>query len=165
MATVRTIHVRWATAEDLKQVAAMDEVLFKHSWSAKDYETVLRNRATILMVAESGNKIVGYMIYQMHTSHIEIVRFATMPRRSGFGRLLFSRAIYKVFSHCRSHLVIRVPESNLDAQLFFAAMGCKATAVQRWAYGDEDAYQFEYWPTDADSMQFCGKPISNKRKQ
>jgi ribosomal-protein-alanine N-acetyltransferase len=100
------------------------------------------------MVAEYGEKVVGFMIYELHKTKLHILNFAvhTEHRRSGIGGQMVEKLISKLSNHRRTQVVLEVRESNLDAQLFFRNLEFRATGVSRAHYHDtgEDAYVMEY---------------------
>ena len=100
------------------------------------------------MVAEQGEKVVGFMIYELHKSKLHILNFAVHPgcRRVGVGAQMVAKLISKLSSHRRTRITLAVRETNLGAQLFFRAQGFKAVRVLRSFYEDsgEDAFLMEY---------------------
>jgi ribosomal-protein-alanine N-acetyltransferase len=100
------------------------------------------------MVAEQGEKVVGFMIYELHKSKLHILNFAVNPncRRQGVGAQMVSKLVSKLSSHRRTRITLEVRETNLYAQLFFRAQGFKAVRVLRGYYEDsgEDAFLMQY---------------------
>ena len=58
---------------------------FEFPWSEDDFVRCLRQRNCIGMVAEQGEKVVGFMIYELHKAKLHVLNFAVHPswRRSG----------------------------------------------------------------------------------
>jgi len=108
----------------------------------------LRQRNCIGMVAEQGEKVVGFMIYELHKNKLHILNFAVHPacRRFGVGAQMVAKLISKLSSHRRTRITLEVRETNLDAQLFFREQGFRAQRVLRSFYDDsgEDAYLLQY---------------------
>lgn len=100
------------------------------------------------MVAKWGEKVVGFMIYELHKTKLRILNLAVHPehRRIGVGIQLAEHLVRKLSSHRRTRLVVEVRETNLDAQLFFREAEFRATSVSRQFYADsdEDAFVMEY---------------------
>ena len=88
------------------------------------------------------------MVYELHPSMLRILNFAVSPncRRSGVGQQMVQRLIDKLSQQRRYKIKVEVKETNLDAQLFFAAQGFKATGLLTDHYEDtdEDAYLMTY---------------------
>ncbi len=100
------------------------------------------------MVAEQGEKVVGFMIYELHKAKLHILNFAVSPaqRRIGIGAQMVAKLISKLSSHRRTRITLEVRETNLAAQLFFQKQGFKAVRVLRSYYEDtgEDAFLMQY---------------------
>src|SRR5437588_11601845 len=100
------------------------------------------------MVAEQGEKVVGFMIYELHKSKLHILNFAVHPscRRSAVGAQMVAKLISKLSSHRRTRITLEVRETNLTAQLFFRAQGFLAVRVLRAYYDDsgEGAFLMQY---------------------
>ena len=100
------------------------------------------------MVAEQGEKVVGFMIYELHKNKLHILNFAVGPqcRRLGVGGQMTAKLISKLSSHRRTRITLEVRETNLAAQLFFRTQGFRAVRVLRSFYDDsgEDAFLMQY---------------------
>jgi ribosomal-protein-alanine N-acetyltransferase len=100
------------------------------------------------MVAEYGERIVGFMIYELHRNKIHVLDFATAGefRRRGVGRQMVAKLVGKLSVQRRNRIAVYVRETNLAAQLFFRVTGFRATEVIREHYLDtgEDAYLMHY---------------------
>lgn len=107
----------------------------------------VRERNTIAMVAEYGGKVLGFMVYELHKTRIELLRLAVRPgfRREGVGRQIVAKLVGKLGVR-RDLIALHVRESCLDAQLFLRDCGFRAVDVVRGCYADtgEDAYRFVY---------------------
>src|SRR5439155_698350 len=81
----------------------------------------LRQRNCIGMVAEQGEKVVGFMIYELHKAKLHILNFAVHPgcRRLGVGAQMVQKLISKLSSHRRTRITLEVRETNLGALLYF----------------------------------------------
>jgi len=132
---------------DMPEVMRTERASFEYSWTEDDFLRCLRQRNCIGMVAEQGDSIIGFMIYELHKTRLHVLNFAVHPaaRRSGIGGMLVGKLIYKMVSHRRQKVTLAVRERNLPAQVFFRGHGFKATRLLRKYYEDsgEDAYQME----------------------
>jgi ribosomal-protein-alanine N-acetyltransferase len=115
------------------------------------------------MVAEQGEKVVGFMIYELHKNKLHILNFAVSPhcRRGGVGVQMVNKLVSKLSSHRRTRITLEVRETNLDAQLFFRTQGFKAVKVLRSYYEDsgEDAFQMQYRLAD-DTGEDCEESVN-----
>jgi [ribosomal protein S18]-alanine N-acetyltransferase len=154
MATGRTekeqarVHIRWMIRRDMPEVLQTEQVSFEHAWTEEDFLRCLRQRNCIGMVAEHGEKVVGFMIYELHKNKLHILNFAVHPswRRLCVGAQMVSKLVSKLSSHRRTRITLEVRETNLAAQLFFHKQEFKAVRVLRSFYEDsgEDAFLMEY---------------------
>jgi len=142
------VHIRWMIRRDMPEVLQTEQDSFEHSWTEEDFLRCLRQRNCIGMVAEQGEKVVGFMIYELHKAKLHILNFAVNPacRRVGVGRQMIAKLISKLSSHRRTRITLEVRETNLAAQLFFKAMAFRAVRVLRNYYEDsgEDAFLMQY---------------------
>lgn len=142
------VHIRWMIRRDMPEVLAIEHGSFEYPWCEEEFLRVLRQRNCIGMVAEVGERIVGFMIYELHRSRIQLLDFAIHSefRRSSVGRQMVSKLVSKLSSQRRSRISLFVRETNLQAQYFFRVVGFRATEVLREHYADsgEDGYAMTY---------------------
>lgn len=154
------VQIRWMIRRDMDEVLNIEHEGFEFPWSEDDFVRCLRQRNCIGMVAEHEDKVVGFMIYELHKSKLHILNFAVARqyRRLGVGRQMVSKLISKLSHQRRSRIQLEVRETNLPAQVFFRESGFKAISVLRDYYEDttEDAYvmQFRHRPSQADILPF-----------
>lgn len=145
------VYIRWLIRLDMDEVLLIERSSFEFPWREADFVRCLRQRNCIGMVAESlagesANRVVGFVIYEVYSSRIELLNLAVHPdvRRRGVGRQLMA-ALYARLSAQRTRIGFHVRETNLPAQQFFRAIGCKATGVVPRCYDeppDEAAFRF-----------------------
>src|SRR5438132_9631966 len=142
------VHIRWMIRRDMPEVLLTEQESFAFAWTEEDFLRCLRQRNCIGMVAEHGEKVVGFMIYELHKNKLHILNFAVHPawRRLGVGAQMVAKLISKLSSHRRTRITLEVRETNLHAQLFFHRQEFKAVRVLRAFYEDsgEDAFLMEY---------------------
>jgi ribosomal-protein-alanine N-acetyltransferase len=141
------VHIRWMIRRDMPEVIQTERASFEFPWTEDDFLQSLRQRNCIGMVVELGERIVGYMIYELHKNRLHVLNFAVAAehRRSGIGSAMIQKLMGKLTTHRRSKITLAVRERNLPAQLFFRALEFKATRVLRNYYDDsgEDAFLME----------------------
>ena len=142
------VHIRWMIRRDMADVLRTEHQSFEYAWTEDDFLRCLRQRNCIGMVAEHNDRIVGFMIYELHKTRLHVLNFAVAPayRRSGIGAQMVGKLIGKLSSHRRSKITLAVRERNLPAQVFFRTQDFKAVRVLRNYYEDsgEDAFLMEY---------------------
>lgn len=138
------VRVRWMIQRDMPEVLAIEAESFEFPWSEEDFVRCLRQRNCIGMVAECEDRVVGYMVYELHNTRIHVLNFAVASdcRRRGVGSQMIAKLVSKLSLQYRQAIVMEVRETNLAAQSFFRANGFRAVSVLRSFYKDtpEDAY-------------------------
>src|SRR6188474_3566621 len=81
------VHIRWMIRRDMPEVLTIEEQAFEFPWSEEDFIRCLRQRNCIGMVAEHNERVVGFMIYELHKNRLHILNFAVQEefRRRGVG--------------------------------------------------------------------------------
>lgn len=159
------VHIRWMIRRDMPEVLAIESDCFEFPWCENDFLRCLRQRNCIGMVAEYDDRVVGFMLYELHKSRLHILNFAVASRyrRNGIGSQMVGKLVGKLSTQRRNRILLEVRETNLAAQLFFRASGFRAVSVLREFYEDtpEDAYlmQFRY---RADEALVLSSPRSSR---
>lgn len=142
------VHIRWMIRRDMAEVLDIERDSFEFPWFEEDFIRCLRQRNCIGMVAEHGERVVGFMIYELQKTRLHILNFAVAGncRRQGVGEQMTNKLIGKLSSQRRTQITLEVRETNLAAQLFFKEAGFRAVSVLRNFYDDspEDAYQMHF---------------------
>jgi [ribosomal protein S18]-alanine N-acetyltransferase len=142
------VHIRWMIRRDMPEVLAIEGQSFEFPWLEDDFIRSLRQRNCIGMVAEYEDRVVGFMIYELHKTRIHVLNFAVASnyRRLGVGSQMIAKLAAKLSSQRRSRIILEVRETNLAAQLFFRENGFRAVSVLRGYYADtpEDAYIMQH---------------------
>ncbi|MCA9232286.1 MAG: ribosomal protein S18-alanine N-acetyltransferase [Planctomycetales bacterium] len=143
---------------DMPEVLEVERKSFEFPWFEEDFIRCLRQRNCIGMVAEHGERVVGFMIYELHKTRLHILNFAVAEtvRRRGVGTQMANKLISKLSGQRRTRISLEVRETNLTAQMFFKALDFRATSVLRSYYDDspEDAYvmQYRYVPDEIETV-------------
>jgi len=142
------VHIRWMIRRDMPEVLQIEDRSFEFPWSDEDFVRCLRQRNCIGMVAEHDERIVGFMIYELHRNKLHILNFAVHDdlRRRSVGSQMIRKLVSKLSHQRRNRIVLEVRETNLSAQLFFRNHGFRAVSLLRQFYEDtpEDAYLMQY---------------------
>lgn len=141
--------IRWMLRRDVPSVLEIASESFRTPWTEDGLISTIRDRNVIGLVVEDGkDHISGYVIYEIHRNRLHILSLAVKPvyQRKRFGSQLVKKLTPKLSNNRRNRIILDVRETNRDGQLFFRAMGFKATSVIRGFYTDtkEDAYRMEY---------------------
>ena len=142
------VRIRWMIRRDFAEVLDIEKDGFEFPWSDEEFLRHLREKNCIGMVAEHDERVVGFMVYELHRTRLDLLSLAVKreTRWLGIGRAMVTKLQGKLSATRRTHLIADVRESNLNAQLFFKACGFDAVATYRNYYEDtdEDAYRFVY---------------------
>ena len=142
------VHIRWMIRRDMADVLQIERSNFEFPWEDEDFIRCLRQRNCIGMVAEYEDRVVGFMIYELHKTRIHVLNFAVAPafQRRGVGSQMVAKLIAKLSSQRRSRVLLEIRETNLGAQLFFRENGFRAISILHKYYEDtpEDAYLMQY---------------------
>ncbi len=163
------VHIRWMIRRDMPEVLAIEHASSDYPWCEEEFLRVLRQRNCIGMVAEFGERVVGFMIYELHKSKLQVLNFAVAPefRRQGVGHQMVAKLVGKLSSHRRTKIVLLCRETSLPAQLFFRVQGFLATEVLREYFEDtgEDAYAMQYLYDESLADDLSGVPVNRIARQ
>lgn len=141
------IHLRWMIRRDMSEVLTIEQASFEYSWTEEDFLHCLCRRNCIGMVAEQGECVVGFMLYELYKTELHILNFAVHPgwRHLGIGTQMVDKLISKLSNRRRTRIILDIRETNLCAQLFFRSREFLATSVVRKHFDNhEDAYRMVY---------------------
>lgn len=143
-----SLHIRWLVRKDLSEVLDIEKWAFSYPWSEEDFLRVLSQRNAIGKVACVGESVVGYMIYELHKTHIDLLNMAVYGpcSRQGIGKAMLNKLKGTLSHRHRSKVVMQVSETNVDALKFFASQGFVATGIIPSPYEetDEDAIEMVF---------------------
>jgi len=141
---------------DMPEVLAIEQEAFEFPWSDEDFTRCLRQRNCIGMVAEVGDSVVAFMIYELHRTRLHVLNFAVRRshRRLGIGSQMMGKLFAKLSVERRDRILLEVRERNLPAQVFFRSLGYRAISVLKDFYEDstEDAYLMQFLSAEAASV-------------
>lgn len=160
-------HVRWMIRRDMPEVMETEQLCFEFPWSEEQFINCLREMSCIGMIAEHNEQVVGHMVYGLRKGWLHILNFAVHPsvQRLGVGTTMVEKLKSKLSCIRRNRLVLEIRDSNLDAHLFFRAMGFEAVDIFRDFFTNgEDAYQFVYYhqKTEQEAEQEAERELQNK---
>lgn len=150
------IQLRWMIRRDMPEVLSIEQEAFEFPWSDEDFTRCLRQRNCIGMVAEVGDSVVAFMIYELHRTRLHVLNFAVRRshRRLGIGSQMMGKLFAKLSVERRDRILLEVRERNLPAQVFFRSLGYRAISVLKDFYEDstEDAYLMQYLSAEAPAV-------------
>lgn len=149
------VGIRWLVNHDHPEVLAIEHQTAESPWDGEAMNEVLRGRNVIGMVAHDQDRIVGFMIYEMEPTRINVLRFAVdeFARRLGVGTVMMDKLKRKLDPVKRQSLWFDVPDTNTVAHLFLRANGLTATMQRAEKPGERDTYRFRWVETRAPAPQ------------
>jgi [ribosomal protein S18]-alanine N-acetyltransferase len=124
--------------EDIDQVLDIEEASFVRPWTRSGFEAELEKDFGLALVAESGDRVVGYGICWMIGDEIHIANLAVHPdwRRRTVGRSLLKFMLDKRTGMRIAALEVR--RSNLDARKLYGDFGFNEIGVRKRYYIEEN---------------------------
>lgn len=142
------VHIRYMIRRDMPEVLEIEYRSFEFPWSEENFIRCFRQRNCWGMTAESEERVVGFMVYELHITRLHILNFAVHPDflRRGVGTTMAQKLINKLSPSRRNRILLEIRETNLGAQIFFHACGFRAISVLRDFYEEttEDAYLMQF---------------------
>ena len=129
--------IREARRADLAAIGAIERASFGDPWSRRRFEAhLVANGGNAFLVAEDGDRIVGYAITQTVRDESELLNIAVDPasRKQGMGALLLDAAIERCGSAGALEMWLEVRESNAGARSLYDARGFAAVGVRKRYY-------------------------------
>lgn len=148
------MHIRWMIRRDLPAVLDIEQASFEFPWGEDDFLRCLGNPNAIGMVVERDERVVGFMVYELHKTRLHVLNIAVHPdfRRQRVGAAMLAKLVVKLSLARRTRIALEVRETNLAAQLWLARQGFRWRITLHDFYDDwqttEDAYFFEYVLTE-----------------
>ncbi len=141
---VRTLgrtHIRWMIRRDMWAVVTIEAASYSLPWEEADFLRCLRQRNCIGMVAEQDNRVVGYMVYELHKPKLHLLNFAVDPaeRLQGIGTSMVGKLKNTLASHRRNYMTLAIDERNDGGLMFFKGQGFQAVKVLHDYYDDRDS--------------------------
>jgi len=140
-----TWQLRPATADDLPQIARIEQAAHRHPWTAPMLAAELENSQSRLVVAVGAGQagqaavIVGYMVSWLVADELHVQNVATDPafRRQGVGRALMAEAEGYALARGAQLATLEVRPSNTEARALYASFGYEQVGRRRGYYQED----------------------------
>ncbi len=125
----KTGHIRWMIRRDMPEVYEIERQSFGFGWDEDRFIKALRQRNMIGMVVEIDERVVGFMIYELHKTRLKVQKMAVHAEFRGcsLATQMVDRLKEKLSQQRRAAITIKVAENNLAALLFLKSCGFRAT--------------------------------------
>ena len=143
VSSIEAVRIRPAGAGDLDAIHGIEVASFTDAWRREGFRDLILGGSAQVLVAESGNEVVGFAVTYAAADEAEIANVAVSKpaRRRGIGRALVDFVIADASRAGAVVIHLEVRESNAAARGLYAARGFLEVA-RRPAYyrrPDEDA--------------------------
>jgi len=117
--------VRFMKAEDIEQVAGIEQRCFAESWSGRIIESGLQSSYDVYLVLEADQNLIGYAALRILQGVGEVQRIAILPewRRQGYARELLDSMVKVTSEKQGGWMVLEVRESNESARNLYRSYG------------------------------------------
>lgn len=132
----------------MSEVLQVEQLSFQCPWSEDDFLRALRQRNVICMIAERGEKVIGFIVYALEKHLLRVIRIAVHPghRRTTVATQIVDKMKTRLASHRRRRITLEIRETNVTGQLFFRTQDFRCTGTTKGFYDDsgEDALLMQY---------------------
>ena len=134
--------IRKATSKDI-QAILMIERLGTNSWKEDFFMDEIKNPASILLVAEQDNVILGFVTAWLVCDEIQLNNIAVLPnyRRQGIAEALL-KEMMSYFKNAKK-IFLEVNVNNTAAKQFYKKLRFTVNGKRKSYYGNDDAYLME----------------------
>jgi ribosomal-protein-alanine N-acetyltransferase len=135
-------HVRWMIKRDLDE--GVLSLAWLGGWAAReeDFLQVLRHRNCIGMVAERGEDLAGFMVYELHKRKLVVIGLAASA--PAVAQCMAEKLQGKLSAHRRTLIEFLAHEDDTGLMGAFLSAGFVVSGVERGAFGGRDGYLLSY---------------------
>jgi len=137
--TSESLRFRPISVADLDEVIVIERLSFRFPWSPGFFLQELQVPCARSILAEVGNRIVGYILFWLLPDAIDIHNIAVHLdyRRRGIGRALLAGVIHEARRQSLARVILEVRLSNVSAQSLYKALGFTTTGLRKGYYSDD----------------------------
>jgi ribosomal-protein-alanine N-acetyltransferase len=137
------LHLRRMRVDDLDALMALNDAAFSHAWTRSQFERELGHDWSTVLLAEDGDRLVGFLVYWVVHDELHILNVAADPiyRRRGIATALLTAGLKQAQERALALATLEVRRSNAAAQALYLKLGFEVAGVRRNYYADlnEDA--------------------------
>jgi ribosomal-protein-alanine N-acetyltransferase len=130
------VALRLATARDIPSIHRIEVQSYTVPWNRTTFHNLLERSDTDIIVATSGDRIVGYVITWFVVDQGELGNVAVDEgwRRRGIARTLVSAALDTARTRGVSEVYLEVRRSNVGAQRLYRQLDFRQVGIRRNYY-------------------------------
>lgn len=134
----RPTRVRDIQQEDIEQIAKMEELIFRDSWSEASLKSTIDSEHGSIVLCDDGCSVLGYMIYYCVGDEIELARIATTPEARGkwIGSRMMDHLIDLATSEKKVRILLEVRMSNFRAINFYNKFEFASIGIRKNYYSN-----------------------------
>lgn len=128
--------VREMNPEDSIKIAELEQSIFSDAWTQKGIEETFSQPHALIVVAEDGQKILGYCILYTVLDEAEIARIAVCgeERHRGTGSKILEACEKICVEKGVNKILLDVRESNETARRFYEKHGFQRDGIRKGFY-------------------------------
>lgn len=134
---------RYATIEDVEQIAAIEEASMANPWKAPSYIEAINSDHAFILVAMDADKVAGFSVFYLTPPEAELPDIVVEKsyRGQGLGKQLLEYAATELTSKNIDTIFLEVRESNAPARALYTKMGFEEIGTRKYFYSNpvEDA--------------------------
>lgn len=130
------ISIREMTLEDIEQVYLLEESIFSIPWSKESFESSIKNKDTLFIVAENEGEISGYLGMYILGEEADISNVAVSKayRRQHIAKRLLECILTKAKAWGVKNVTLEVRETNVPAIRLYEDMGFAEAGIRKNYY-------------------------------
>jgi ribosomal-protein-alanine N-acetyltransferase len=132
--------LRPATPLDCAPLATLHRACFADAWSAVSFHTLLSSPGVSALLAPSGTKPAGFILWRVAADEAEVLSLGVLPlaRRRGLARALVLAAAAAAFENGSQSLFLEVAAGNRAALALYSGLGFAQAGLRPAYYKQPD---------------------------
>ena len=141
------ILIREMTLEDIEQVYDLEKSIFSIPWSKNSFESSVKNKNTLFIVAEEEGEILGYLGMYIFSDEADISNVAVSKqyRRQHIAKQMMDDILLKAQAAGVKHVTLEVRETNVAAIKLYKNMGFVEAGIRKNYYEEPTENALIMW--------------------
>lgn len=138
-------NVREAALSDLESLHEVEKETFQSGWTIENLRKEIIASFSVVLVAESGGSVIGYISAWLIHGEVQINRLAVVEkhRRTGIAGQLLDELLLRCAGTSPFKILLEVREKNGAARAFYRSRGFVESGMRRGYYRDDNAVLLE----------------------
>lgn len=141
------VSIREMTLEDIEQVYHLEKSIFSIPWSKESFESSIKNKDTLFIVAVKEGEILGYLGIYIFSEEADISNVAVYEkyRRQHIAKQMMEYILAKVKVSGVKHITLEVRETNVAAIKLYESMGFVEAGIRKNYYKEPTENALIMW--------------------